>query len=185
VVGASDRADKCAPFTNYGSGLDILAPGVGVLSTFWNPNEARTGYANADGSSMAVPFVSGAAALLMSKGMSNVQAIERIIATASGAGVSCKGEPTKYRVLDVALAISAARDVQATAVPSPQPTRVILPAGSESPENVGLEGEGGAEELPEETPIYELTWARGIALLAFLIAVNFLVALLREEHFDG
>jgi subtilisin family serine protease len=186
VVGASDREDKCAPFTNYGNGLDILAPGVGVMSTFWNPNENRTGYANADGTSMAVPLVSGAAALLMSKGMTNVQAIERIIATASGAGVSCKGESTKYRVLDVALAISAPRDPQATAVPSPAPTRAIFPAGSESPEDLGLEGQGEAEEpAEEEIPIYELTWARGIALLAFLVAVNFLVALLRQEHFEG
>lgn len=185
VVGASDQEDKCAPFTNYGAGLDILAPGVGVLSTFWNPSENRTGYANADGTSMAVPFVSGAAALLMSKGLTNVQAIERIIATGSGPGVSCKGERTKYRVLDVALAISAPSNLQPVVTnPGPAPSAPIFPAGSETPEDLGLEGEGAQDLAAEPVQFYDLTWTRGIALLAFFVAVNFLIAVVRQEYYE-
>ena len=35
TVGATDSSDRLASFSNYGSVVDILAPGVSILST-WN-----------------------------------------------------------------------------------------------------------------------------------------------------
>ncbi|MEX2587549.1 MAG: S8 family serine peptidase [Actinomycetota bacterium] len=110
VVGASDQQGRCAPFTNYGIGLDILAPGVGIVSTFLNSDDRDSGYAHADGTSIAVPAVSGAAALLLSEGMSNVEAVERILSSAQGPAVNCGGGSQSYRVLDVAAALSAGDD---------------------------------------------------------------------------
>lgn len=104
VVGASDKDDRCTAFTNYGPGLDILAPGIGILSTYWNAPEDRSGYAYADGTSMAVPFVAGAAALLMAAGLDNVETVDRLLETARGPGVSCRDENQRYKVLDVAAA---------------------------------------------------------------------------------
>ncbi|KAI8681341.1 hypothetical protein NCS55_00385000 [Fusarium keratoplasticum] len=56
TVGAIDSNWKVASFSNYGSFVDILAPGVGVVSCSW---KSDTGTATEDGTSMAAPHVAG------------------------------------------------------------------------------------------------------------------------------
>ena len=61
AVAATDSSDRLASFSQYGSWVDIAAPGVSILSTI--PNNS---YASYDGTSMACPHVAGAAAVLWS-----------------------------------------------------------------------------------------------------------------------
>lgn len=61
TVAASDSSDGAASFSNYGSAVDIYAPGVDVESTI--PGGGTDSYS---GTSMASPHVAGAAALYKS-----------------------------------------------------------------------------------------------------------------------
>jgi subtilisin family serine protease len=62
AVAATDQSDIRASFSNYGTKVDVSAPGVNIYSTY--PDDT---YAYADGTSMASPHVAGLAALIWSR----------------------------------------------------------------------------------------------------------------------
>lgn len=62
AVGATDYNDQRAFFSNYGSDLELVAPGLNINSTIRNNL-----YENDSGTSLAVPHVSGVAALIWSQ----------------------------------------------------------------------------------------------------------------------
>ncbi|MFF3723465.1 S8 family peptidase [Streptomyces erythrochromogenes] len=71
TVGATDAADRRAPFSNHGACVDLFAPGVAVTSAW---KDSATATARSSGTSMAAPHVAGAAALLLAGGTARTPA---------------------------------------------------------------------------------------------------------------
>ena len=62
TVGATDRTDARAGFSNFGPAVDLFAPGVSITSASY---ASDTGRATFSGTSMATPHATGAAALYL------------------------------------------------------------------------------------------------------------------------
>ena len=78
-VGALELDGRVASFSNYGSYLDVLAPGSGILSTYLGGSYTELG-----GTSMASPVIAGLAALIKAQNPSwtATQLRDRILASA-------------------------------------------------------------------------------------------------------
>lgn len=67
TVGATSNTDAFWSFSNFGSCVDINAPGVSITSAWYSSNTATN---TMNGTSMAAPHVAGAAALYLSANLS-------------------------------------------------------------------------------------------------------------------
>ncbi len=66
-VAATDESGDPASFTNYGSWVDVAAPGVAIVSTMTDPTNPGADYISVmDGTSMACPHVAGLVGLIES-----------------------------------------------------------------------------------------------------------------------
>ncbi|CAM3118183.1 S8 family serine peptidase [Vibrio diazotrophicus] len=94
----SDEDDTLANFSNWGTPVDIAAPGVCITSTY--PIE-KGSYGTISGTSMASPHVAGAAALLASKENEPTQ-IENILITKGNSNwVDTSPDGVKEPLLDI------------------------------------------------------------------------------------
>lgn len=92
TVAATDSLGKRASFSNFGSKVEIAAPGVDIYSTvnLGATTPGGFGYASWNGTSMATPHVAGVVALMLSRDptLTPDQVIARIQSTKSAFGGS-------------------------------------------------------------------------------------------------
>ncbi|MEU9410486.1 S8 family peptidase [Streptomyces sp. NPDC048281] len=100
TVGATDRTDTRPGFSDYGSAVDLFAPGVAITS---DANASDTARATCSGTSMAAPHVAGAAALYLAghRGATPAQVAGALIARAASGKVSDAGRGSPNRLLRV------------------------------------------------------------------------------------
>lgn len=77
AVASTNSSDARSSFSNYGSWVEVAAPGEQIYSTWLN-----SGYNTISGTSMATPHVAGLAGLLSSQGLTNAQIRDRICTSA-------------------------------------------------------------------------------------------------------
>lgn len=96
TVGATDSSDVQAWFSNYGSCLDVYAPGVSILSSTLNGSTGSW-----SGTSMASPHVAGAAAVVWGQNpdFTRAQVSDFLITNATTGKVTSIGTGSPNRLL--------------------------------------------------------------------------------------
>ncbi|GAB2941083.1 hypothetical protein GCM10027280_31930 [Micromonospora polyrhachis] len=100
TVGATQSNDARASFSNWGTCLDLFAPGVSVLSAWYTSNTATN---TISGTSMAAPHVAGAAARVLQNNpsWSPAQVHSHLVNTATPGVVTNPGTGSPNRLLYV------------------------------------------------------------------------------------
>ncbi|KUN75005.1 S8 family peptidase [Streptomyces griseoruber] len=100
TVGATDRGDARAAFSDYGSALDLFAPGVSITSA---SSTGDTGRATRSGTSMAAPHAAGAAALYLAghPKATPAQVARALVADAVNGKISGRGAGSPDKLLQV------------------------------------------------------------------------------------
>lgn len=91
TVSAFDSSDRPASFTNFGTCVDVAAPGVNIVSTL--PGNRMGSY---NGTSMATPHVTGAVALVLCDNQSLTPAAAKAIVCSSVDAISVSGDNKFY-----------------------------------------------------------------------------------------
>ncbi|MEM4265291.1 MAG: S8 family serine peptidase, partial [Thermoplasmata archaeon] len=111
AVGASDQLDHRASFSNYGPGLDVMAPGTRI----WSCKVGDT-YQELSGTSTATPFVAGVAALMLSvnPALTPIEIGNVLNQTATDIGSSGYDTSTGWGIINAKKAVMAVSGPAAT-----------------------------------------------------------------------
>jgi subtilisin family serine protease len=101
TVGATTSTDAKASYSNYGTCLDIFAPGSSITSDWYSSNTATN---TISGTSMASPHVAGAAALVLARNpaLTPAQVRDSLVASSTPNVVTSGGSGSPNRLLFVA-----------------------------------------------------------------------------------
>jgi subtilisin family serine protease len=129
VVGATDQNDARASFSNYGSLVDVMAPGVSIRTT---SNAGDTSYSSVSGTSFACPITAGLCGLIWSRNPTLTPAeVEAIIrSTSQDLGTAGLDDTFGYGRIDAYAALAATPDPSGDTVPPANPTGLASTAGN-------------------------------------------------------
>lgn len=98
TVAASDSSDRQAAFSNFGTCVDLYAPGVGIMSA---GSGSTTATASMSGTSMASPHVAGAAAAVLSNSpeLTPAAVASKLVSASTSGAVTASSAGTPNRLL--------------------------------------------------------------------------------------
>ena len=173
-IGGYNRIYNYASYSNYGSGVDIAAPGTDIYSTVYG-NE----YSNMSGTSMATPIVAGTASLLYSIEDNLTYDLVKSILCGTGVGYCAKGT-NAYSIINAREAVEWVRE-NATQIPEKETPRLGFVTGlvqdaatGEMIENAAVrvtnEATGAVAEAYVDQGTYYLTMPLGQYTMEFSAA---------------
>ena len=126
AVGATDSNNTWAGFSNYGNFLSVVAPGVGVWTTY-----AGGGYGGASGTSYSSPIAAAVGALMLSyqPNLSASALVSTLEQTATDLGTSGYDQYYGYGLINAAAAISG---LVSSPVITPPTVTMTNPTNSET-----------------------------------------------------
>jgi hypothetical protein len=141
TVGASTSADARASFSNFGTCVDVFAPGLGIGSAWYTSDTAT---ASLSGTSMASPHGAGAAALYLqtNPGATVAQAVQAVVAQATTGKVTSAGTGSPNRLLYSLFAGGTASDTTPPNVAITSPAQGALVSGTVSVQASASDGSG-------------------------------------------
>lgn len=146
AVASTTSSDARSSFSNYGSWVEVAAPGSAIYSTWINSS-----YNTIDGTSMATPHVAGLAGLLASQGLTNAQIRQRICETSDA--ISGTGTYWTCGRINADRAVKAGT-TSPTPTPTPTPapsTERIVNGGFESGTTPWVQSSSGGYQLIDTT----------------------------------
>jgi len=176
-VGAFDEDHRRASFSNYGSWVDISAPGNVIMSSYPMASCAATGapgdtgcYTWLSGTSMATPHVSGAAALVWSRSdvTSNAQVVDILQNSADPRGVDAVrlDSWTKHGGLNLHNAMSYGL-TNLPPVAHAGPDQTLTDSGGDGVELVTLDGSASTDS---DGTIVSHEWREGGTVVGLIAA---------------
>ncbi len=147
TVAASDRNDRRASWSNYGSCIDIFAPGVSITSAMIGSNSNTATWS---GTSMASPHVAGAVVLMLDAhpGMTPVQIRDDIVERGTEGKISNpSGSLNKL--------LYSLEEVVCAACPPPPCTSDCPPGGTYSNNNPVVLAVSGSASSSVNVPVVE------------------------------
>ena len=187
-VGATDLSGGKAPYSSFGSRIDVVAPGGnlaedrnadeygdGVLSTLWNEDRDEPLYRFYQGTSMAAPHVAGVVSLMLSvnPNLSPSQVRQILQETAIDLGPPGKDNTFGFGLIDPVAALKAAGAL------TPQNPQLVVSTktmnfGDSLEQLTATISNGGGGTLQVNTPTVEMdqasNWLSAIVSGSTLIA---------------